>query len=260
MKKMVRRPIPILAVALATSLAAAACGSDNAAPSTPTAVTSSVVPSGAESTTEPGSTDAGSTDAGSTTDAVTPIPADEVQAAIETIPVSGLTPAEREGLLHMREEEKLALDVYQALYERWPLPVFDNIAAAEATHTASVKVLLDRYGLADPAAGRAAGSFESQEMQALYDALVAQGSGSLVDALTVGATIEDLDIADLRARATDTPDIALVYANLERGSRNHLRAFSAQLEGQGAGYTPLHITQSDYDAIVAGAIERGPAA
>ncbi|MDH4364740.1 MAG: DUF2202 domain-containing protein, partial [Acidimicrobiia bacterium] len=50
---------------------------------------------------------------------------------------------------------------------------------------------------------------------------MARGSGALVDALTVGATIEDLDIADLRARATDTPAIALVYANLERGSPNH---------------------------------------
>ena len=95
---------------------------------------------------------------------------------------------------------------------------------------------------------------------AQYDALMARGSGALVDALTVGATIEDLDIADLRARATDTPAIALVYANLERGSPNHLRAFSAQLDGRRVGYTPSRISQGDLDAIVAGPIERGPAA
>lgn len=170
-----------------------------------------------------------------------------------------LTAAERDGLLHMREEEKLALDVYQVLYERWQVPVFDNIANAEATHTDSVKVLLERYGLDDPAAGRAAGSFQSAELQALYDSLVAQGTRSLVDALTVGATIEDLDIADLRDRATATSDIALVYANLEKGSRNHLRAFTAQLTGQGVTYTPAHISQADYDAIVATGTERGPA-
>lgn len=170
-----------------------------------------------------------------------------------------LTDAERDGLLWMREEEKLAFDVYQVLYERWQLPVFDNIGRAEATHMASVEALLDRYGLTDPAAGMAVGSFRDPEIQALYDSLVAQGSESLVDALTVGATIEDLDIADLRARATDTPDIALVYANLEKGSRNHLRAFAAQLDGQGVGYTPSHISQSDYDALLASSIERGPA-
>lgn len=191
---------------------------------------------------------------------VTPVPADQTQAALDGLPVATLlTEAERDGLVWMREEEKLALDVYQALHDRWQLPVFDNIAGAEATHTDSVKVLLDRYGLADPAEGMAAGSFRDLQIQALYDDLVAQGSRSLVDALTVGATIEDLDIADLRARATDTPDIALVYANLEKGSRNHLRAFSAQLDGQGTTYTPVHIAQADYDAIVASGIERGRA-
>ncbi|MGE0307746.1 MAG: DUF2202 domain-containing protein, partial [Acidimicrobiia bacterium] len=128
-----------------------------------------------------------------------------------------------------------------------------------STHTDAVMALLERYGLNDPAAANAPGEFTNPEIQSLYSTLVAQGSTSLVDALTVGATIEDLDIADLQARATTTPDIAMVYANLEKGSRDHLRAFVKQLTNQGATYTPTHITQDAYEAIVSSDLERGSA-
>ena len=53
-------------------------------------------------------------------------------------------------LLYMREEEKLAHDVYVFLYDLWGLPVFNNIAASESTHTASVLALLARYGISRP--------------------------------------------------------------------------------------------------------------
>jgi hypothetical protein len=190
-------------------------------------------------------------------DGVTNIPAGSLQPQLDALPKATLTAEEQAGLIWMREEEKLALDVYAALYAKWNTPVFTNIAGAEQTHTDAVKALLDRYAIADPSAGTAAGTFTNPDVQALYKTLVAQGSTSLVAALTVGATIEDLDIADLQARATTTPDIALVYGNLEKGSRNHLRAFVKQLTANGASYTPTHITQAAYEAIVSGGIERG---
>ena len=190
-------------------------------------------------------------------DGVTNIPADSLQPQLDALPKATLTAEEQAGLIWMREEEKLARDVYAALYDKWNTPIFTNIAAAEQTHTDAVKALLDRYAIADPSAGAETGMFTNPDIQALYMTLVSQGSTSLVAALTVGATIEDLDIADLQARATTTPDIALVYANLEKGSRNHLRAFTKQLASNGATYTPTHITQAAFDAIVSSDIERG---
>ena len=120
--------------------------------------------------------------------------------------------------------------------------------------------LLARAGLApepDPVAHDPFGVFADPAIQALYDELLARGSVSLVDALMVGATIEDLDIVDLRERATDTPDIARVYANLEQGSRNHLRAFVTNLTRRGATYTPTDLTLDEFDAIVSSSQERG---
>ena len=188
---------------------------------------------------------------------VTSVDESRLSGQLADLPVTAITDAERDGLVFMREEEKLALDVYGVLYDVWGTRIFDNIAAAEQTHTDSVKVLLERYGVTDPALGAHAGVFANSDLQTLYNDLVARGSQSVTEALLVGAEIEDLDIADLRVRVSADPAIALVYSNLERGSRNHLRAFVRQLDANGATYTPSHISQADFDAIVSSPTERG---
>lgn len=200
---------------------------------------------------------ANSRGAGVDADGTTRMNQQGMQQQLSEMPVGTLTTHEADGLLYMREEEKLAHDVYLALGERWTLPVFTNIASAEQTHTDAVQLLLERYNLTDPAAGNAAGVFTNAELQALYAKLVEQGSTSLTEALSVGAEIEELDIVDLRSRASDKADVDLVYSNLERGSRNHLRAFTKQLDRNGSTYEPMHLPTADYDAIVSGDIERG---
>jgi len=171
-----------------------------------------------------------------------------------------LSEDEAAGLLFMREEEKLAHDVYLALYTEWQLPIYQNIAGSEQTHTDAVLQLITRYGLDDPAAGLAAGEFTDPTLQSLYDQLVAQGSVSLEAALRVGAAIEEIDILDLEERLsqTDKADIQRVYGNLLAGSRNHLHAFVGTLEQQtGTSYTPQYLTQMAYDAIMSGTTGRG---
>lgn len=165
-------------------------------------------------------------------------------------PSGGLTAQEKEGLLYMVEEEKLAGDVYLALNEKWNLRVFDNIGRAERTHETAVKMLLERYSLPDPIKG--AGEFSNKTLQGLYDDLVSQGSASAKDALQVGAAIEEIDILDLEGRMaqTDREDILLVYANLKSGSENHLRAFVNNLQRQGHEYSPEYLSQDEYDGII----------
>jgi len=145
-----------------------------------------------------------------------------------TATLAPLSDAEKEALLFMREEEKLARDVYAALYTKWNIPVFSNIAASETRHMASIKTLLDRYGLADPVAVDTPGVFVNVELQAAYTQLVAQGSQSLMEALKVGVTIETLDIEDLEEVLTISthPDVTQVAGNLLRGSQNHMEAFT----------------------------------
>jgi hypothetical protein len=191
---------------------------------------------------------------------ITSLDADGLQAALAGPMSSVLSENEVASLMYMREEEKLAHDVYVMLYQQWGLPLFNNIANSEATHTSAVKVLLERYGIADPAAGNGVGEFTDPTLQKLYDQLVAQGSQSLTDALKVGAAIEEIDILDLQTRLAQTAnaDIELVYGNLLKGSRNHLRAFTSTLQRQtGEIYTAQYLDGTSYNSIVGDSIERG---
>ena len=152
----------------------------------------------------------------------------------------------------MREEEKLARDVYLAMSSLWKTPIFANIAQSEQTHMDSIATLLARYGLPDPVAGMAAGQFATEHFQTLYAELVARGSQSLIDALAVGATIEEIDIIDLWdcLAATTHTDVSRVYGNLEAGSENHLRAFVGQLASRGVTYQPQYLTPEQYQKII----------
>lgn len=166
-----------------------------------------------------------------------------------TYPLAELAATEVESLVFMREEEQLTHDVYAVSATLWAPPIFANISASEATHSASVKALIDRYQLADPLAGLAEGSFNTPAFQVLYDALVAASRISLVEALKVRVEIEELDIRDITAQkvGVDNADILMVYDNLLRGSHNHLRA-----------YMPKYLSQAEFDAILNSAIETGP--
>ena len=163
-----------------------------------------------------------------------------------------LSAEESAALLYMREEEKLAHDVYVTFYEQWDFRVFSNISRSEQTHTDAVKTLLDRYGLADPASSEI-GVFTDPDLQALYTNLVARGSQSLAEAIQVGAAIEEIDILDLQERLaqTDNADIQQVFNNLLNGSYNHLRAFVSTLETQtGETYQPQYLSAEAYQAIL----------
>lgn len=143
---------------------------------------------------------------------------------------SAITPGEASSILFMKQEEKLARDVYNALHARWGAAVFKQIAASEQQHMDAVHGLVLRYRLKDTTPA-APGVFSYPELQELYDSLVDDGDLSLKNALQVGVTIEEVDIADLRSALTATRErpLANVFGNLLRGSLNHLAAFNKAL-------------------------------
>ncbi len=182
-----------------------------------------------------------------------------LSTVITQLPMQDLSAQEKEGLLLMREEEKLARDVYQALYKKWNHLTFAQIAKSEQQHMDSIKVLLDKYSIPDPIKTSEQGVFANTKLQKLYGALIAKGEKSLVDALQVGATIEDLDINDLYEliAQTDNKDIKIVYQNLVKGSRNHIRAYIARLSMNNASYEAQFLSSSVIDDIINKPRERG---
>jgi len=190
----------------------------------------------------------------------TQLSVDELKANPARIPAGVPGEVEIADMIFMREEEKLAFDVYTNLFGQYGLPVFSNISAAELNHTEAILRLLDRYGLEDPVGDNGPGEFFNQNLQALYNDLVDSGSQSLSNALLAGLAIEEIDILDLENALTRTElrEILQVYGNLLDGSQNHLRAFVAVYELEtGEVYVPRWLSQDAYDEILGGSSPHG---
>jgi hypothetical protein len=135
----------------------------------------------------------------------------------------------------MREEEKLARDVYLDLFDAWANPVFALIARSEQQHMNRMADMLLAYELTDPVAtGEPRGDFDNVTLLGLYETLVDVGLESALTALQVGAWIEEMDIGDLiaaiAALADDASMLTLAYQSLLDASHNHLRAFVGAIE------------------------------
>lgn len=173
--------------------------------------------------------------------------------------LSSLDAQEAATLIFMREEEKLARDMYLAMNDLWPSVQFANISDSEQNHMDAVQNALDKYRLTDPATPDVEGTFVNQELQQLYDELHASGQGSYLAALRVGGLIEEVDIEDNEnaIAETDNADLQQMYGNLLRGSRNHLRAFAAEIQRLGDSYVAQYLDQATVDAIIESPMERG---
>jgi hypothetical protein len=167
-----------------------------------------------------------------------------------------LSAQEQADLLFMREEEKLARDVYFYFYEKYDLNLFNNISSSEQQHMDAVLTLLNIYDIVDVALPQY-GEFSDPDLQELYNTLITNGDVSLLNALKVGATIEDVDIKDLMDAMERTTNMDLVdtYEKLICGSRNHMRAFVGELENRGETYTPQFISQELFEEIINGSHE-----
>ncbi|NOQ13606.1 MAG: DUF2202 domain-containing protein [Methyloprofundus sp.] len=154
-------------------------------------------------------------------------------------------------LFYMREEEKLARDVYQALYLKWFSTVHGNISDSEQKHMDRIKIFLDVYGLED-SVSEEEGVFNNATLQLLYDELVAQGMESELEAYKVGAYVEEVDIKDLEEsiKNTDIPELKKMYMQLKGASYKHLRKFHEKIVALEGEYTPQVLSQDDFDAIL----------
>lgn len=162
-----------------------------------------------------------------------------------------ITQAEIDDLKFLREEEKLARDVYLFSYEKYQVSSFSSISQSEQKHMNSVLNLMTKYGVPDSASTEI-GVFNNTDLQALYTSLTAQSNISLVDALKAGATIEDLDINDIDDFISNTTklDLLNVYDNLTCGSKNHIRSYTSQLSSNGVTYIPQFISVEYYNTIL----------
>ena len=138
---------------------------------------------------------------------------------------------EKDDLLFMWEEEKLARDVYLTLGSRYGSRVFNNIAGSEQAHMDSIKYLLTQVNLDVPVDETQTGNFQNSDISQLYFDLIQRGSLSLHEAYQVGLVIENLDIEDLTTRINmaNDPGVIGVFKKLLSASYKHKSAFERKL-------------------------------
>ncbi|MBB3186285.1 DUF2202 domain-containing protein [Microbacter margulisiae] len=189
-------------------------------------------------------------------DGSTTVLTNNLQAAFVATP--SLSDSELALLLKIKEDEKLARDVYSNLSTAWSQPIFANIETAEERHLQAILTLLRFYNQPDTLVADM-GVFSTPELTQLYQTFVSNGKASLVGAYQVGIQIEEMDIKDLMDGLASNPNTNIVttFDNLLKASRNHLRAFYRQLSNLGIVYVPQYLSQEEYDSIVQSPMEQG---
>lgn len=175
---------------------------------------------------------------------------DDTQTTLDDLENNSITQKDKDALLFMLEEEKLARDTYDYLDNLYTINQFANIKRSEQSHMDAVANLLEQFDM--PYTILPGGEFANQDIQELYDQFVAKGAIDNINALEVGATIEDLDIVDLETFMADLSNSSVIsiFEFLQCGSRNHLRSFTSALESSGSSYTPQFLTTDEYNLIV----------
>ena len=80
-----------------------------------------------------------------------------------------LTDEEIGYITYIREEEKLARDVYITLYELYPAAtIFETISESEQRHMDAIQSLIAKYELTDPVEGLLVGKFYNQGILMTY--------------------------------------------------------------------------------------------
>ena len=175
---------------------------------------------------------------------------DETDTQLEELASANLTIEDKNALLFMLEEEKLARDTYEYLDELYGINQFSNIKLSEQSHMNAVAKLLEQYNIDYNILPY--GVFENEQIQGLYDQFVEKGQIDPMNALEVGATIEDLDIIDLEEfiEATSNTSMIAVFESLQCGSRNHLRSFVSVIENSNESYEPQFLSMDAYNEII----------
>ena len=110
---------------------------------------------------------------------------------------SGLSVTEKDNILYLYEEEKLAHDIYVAMYNLYGAYIFNNISESEQRHMDSVAKLISKYELDDTVVYNDPGIFLNEDIEILYGDLLEEGEKDLTSALGVGVKIEVMDIGDI---------------------------------------------------------------
>jgi hypothetical protein len=151
-------------------------------------------------------------------------------------------------LEYMGDEERLAYDIYNVLYNYYiteDFKQFKNILTkSEINHIAAVQAIVKKYDINSTelydnnVSDLEVGVYKTEELQTLYTTLYNKGIISEQDAFEVGCMVEVTDVDDLdlyisQAEDINATDVVGVFEYLRNGSYNHYWGFDTGLKNMG---------------------------
>lgn len=165
-----------------------------------------------------------------------------------------LNELELDDIKKISDDEMLAYKTYKYICDKYDINIFNNITESELTHYNAVSYIISKSNLTDEKYNE---MFYLEESQVLYDELTKKADMSVTEALKVALKIEELDIKDIEMVKANSsnPELLSLYNNLQKASRNHLRSFNKVLSRYGETYTPEHLSQDEFNAIILAPME-----
>ena len=165
-----------------------------------------------------------------------------------------ISKSDRDAIIYVVQEEKVAHDFYKAMYELHGVISFRSISKSEGLHMDQAKQLIEHFGIEDPNKEYydTPGSFKNPKFEEMYNSLVRNGTNSIVDALVEAARFEEMDIVDIQRFTASTQDEYLksTFEKLSGVSENHLKALVKDLFERGVEYTPKYLSAEQYNEII----------
>ncbi len=151
-------------------------------------------------------------------------------------------------LWYQYEEERMAMDYYDAMYDKWQNLAFRNVCRSEKRQMNGIGSLIDEYGNPELIREAEPGQYHHPELNDLYDQLLRKGSGSLIEALRSGAYLQEKSVDDLKSLvlSTDNNELAYELSELLVDSRCHLYEMVCQLKIRNIEYRPDILTVQEY--------------
>lgn len=151
-------------------------------------------------------------------------------------------------LWYQFELEKVAMDYYNSMYEKWGVIVFRNLSRSEKKHMECVELLTKQVGNPELIDLQDAGKFKHSELQDLYEKVMVLGNKSVNKAMIASANLEEKNIKDVETLLTmsDDEDFQFSLNNLLVSSKCHLNVMVCQLKNQNVGYKPVLLTLNEY--------------
>lgn len=151
-------------------------------------------------------------------------------------------------LWYQCELEKVAMDYYDAMYEKYGIITFRNLSRSEKQHIECIQLLIKEMGNPDLFDLQKVGEFNNRDLQDLYGKVIALGMESLNHAMIASANLEERNIHEVEALMTisDEEDFQFSLSNLLKSAKCHLNVMVCQLKHEGVGYRPVLLTLSEY--------------